>query len=74
VASPATTWPPWSAPNSPALVSQGGVGQDIRDIDVLIREQELEQGVKPGTLALIPAIESAQGVLRCEEICAPRPA
>jgi len=43
--------------------------QDIRDIDVLIREQELEQGVRPGTLALIPAIESAQGVLRCEEIC-----
>jgi citrate lyase subunit beta/citryl-CoA lyase len=43
--------------------------QDIRDIDVLIREQEMERGVKPGTLALIPAIESARGVLRCEEIC-----
>jgi citrate lyase subunit beta/citryl-CoA lyase len=43
--------------------------QDIRDIDVIIREQELEHGVKPGTLALIPAIESARGVLRCEEIC-----
>ena len=43
--------------------------QDIRDIDVLIREQEMEHGVKPGVLALIPAIESARGVLRCEEIC-----
>jgi citrate lyase subunit beta/citryl-CoA lyase len=43
--------------------------QDVRDIDVLIREQELEHGVKPGALALIPAIESARGVLRCEEIC-----
>jgi citrate lyase subunit beta/citryl-CoA lyase len=43
--------------------------QDVRDVDVLIREQELEHGVKPGTLALIPAIESARGVLRCEEIC-----
>jgi citrate lyase subunit beta/citryl-CoA lyase len=43
--------------------------QDIRDIDVLIREQELEHSVKPGTLALIPAIESARGVLCCEEIC-----
>jgi citrate lyase subunit beta/citryl-CoA lyase len=43
--------------------------QDIRDIDVLIREQELEHGVRPGTLALIPTIESARGVLRCEEIC-----
>jgi len=43
--------------------------QDIRDIDVLIREQEMEHGVKPGTLGLIPTIESARGVLRCEEIC-----
>jgi citrate lyase subunit beta/citryl-CoA lyase len=43
--------------------------QDVRDIDVLIREQEMEHGVKPGALALIPAIESARGVLRCEEIC-----
>jgi citrate lyase subunit beta/citryl-CoA lyase len=43
--------------------------QDVRDIDVLIREQELEHDVKPGALALIPAIESARGVLRCEEIC-----
>ena len=43
--------------------------QDVRDIDVLIREQELEHGVKPGAIALIPAIESASGVLRCEEIC-----
>ncbi len=42
--------------------------QDVRDIDVLIREQELEHGVKPGAIALIPAIESARGVLRCEEI------
>jgi citrate lyase subunit beta/citryl-CoA lyase len=43
--------------------------QDIRDIDVLIREQELEHSVKPGALVLIPTIESARGVLRCEEIC-----
>lgn len=43
--------------------------QDVRDVDVLIREQELEHEVKPGTLALIPTIESALGVLNCEEIC-----
>jgi citrate lyase subunit beta/citryl-CoA lyase len=43
--------------------------QDIRDVDVLIREQELEHEIKPGTLALIPTIESAVGVLNCEEIC-----
>ncbi len=43
-------------------------GQHIRDLDVLIREQELKKGVKPGTIGLIPSIESALGVLRCEEI------
>ncbi len=43
--------------------------QDIRDFDVLIREQELSQGVKPGTIELIPLIESALGVLNCWEIC-----
>ncbi|HEX5369358.1 MAG TPA: CoA ester lyase, partial [Dehalococcoidia bacterium] len=42
---------------------------DIRDLDVLIREQELHKdGVKPGQTALIPMIESARAVLRCEEI------
>jgi citrate lyase subunit beta/citryl-CoA lyase len=40
----------------------------IRELDVLIREQELEKGVRPGTIALIPMIESARAVLRCEEI------
>ena len=43
--------------------------QDVRDVDVLIREQEMEHEVKAGTLALIPTIESAVGVLNCEEIC-----
>lgn len=43
--------------------------QDIRDIDVLLREQELGQEVTPGTVVLIPAIESARGLLSCEEIC-----
>ena len=42
---------------------------DVRDLDVLIREQELHKdGVKPGQTALIPMIESARAVLRCEEI------
>jgi citrate lyase subunit beta/citryl-CoA lyase len=40
----------------------------IRELDVQIREQELHNGVKPGTVALIPMIESARAVLRCEEI------
>jgi citrate lyase subunit beta/citryl-CoA lyase len=40
----------------------------IRELDVLIREQELHNGVRPGAVALIAMIESARAVLRCEEI------
>jgi citrate lyase subunit beta/citryl-CoA lyase len=42
--------------------------QHIRDLDVIIREAETKNGVRPGTTVLIPSIESARGVLRCEEI------
>ncbi len=42
--------------------------QDVRDVDVLLREQELARDIKPGTIALIVAIESARALLRCEEI------
>lgn len=42
--------------------------QDVRDVDVLLREQELAHDVKPGTIELIVAIESARALLRCEEI------
>jgi citrate lyase subunit beta/citryl-CoA lyase len=42
--------------------------QDVRDVDVLLREQELAHNVRAGTVALIVAIESAQALLRCEEI------
>lgn len=42
---------------------------DIRDLDVLIREQEYHrEGVKPGDTVLIPMIETARAVLRCEDI------
>jgi citrate lyase subunit beta/citryl-CoA lyase len=40
----------------------------IRELDVMLRERELRAGVRPGTVALIPQIESAKAVLRCEEI------
>jgi citrate lyase subunit beta/citryl-CoA lyase len=43
-------------------------GQQSRELDVLIRERELHGGVRPGTIVLIPQIESARGLLRCEEI------
>ena len=42
--------------------------QDVRDIDVLLREQELAHGIKAGAIELIVAIESAHGLLRCQEI------
>ncbi len=42
--------------------------QDVRDADVLLREQELAHEVRPGTIALTVAIESAGALLRCEEI------
>jgi citrate lyase subunit beta/citryl-CoA lyase len=40
----------------------------VRELDVMIRERELHSDVRPGTVALIPMIETARGVLRCEEI------
>jgi citrate lyase subunit beta/citryl-CoA lyase len=40
----------------------------VRELDVLLRERELHSSVRPGTIALFPMIESARGVLRCEEI------
>ena len=42
--------------------------RDVRQVDVLLREQELANDIKPGTVELIVAIESAQALLRCEEI------
>jgi citrate lyase subunit beta/citryl-CoA lyase len=42
--------------------------QDLRDLDVLLREGETERGVRPGTIGVLPIIESARGVLRCEAI------
>jgi citrate lyase subunit beta/citryl-CoA lyase len=42
--------------------------QQLRDLDVLIREAELEAGVRPGDIRVVPLIESALAVLRCEEI------
>ncbi len=42
--------------------------QDVRDVDVLLRERELAHEIKPGTIGLVVAIESAQALLRCEQI------
>ena len=53
---------------SGVLLAKTASAQDIRDVDVLLREQELAHEVKPGTIDLIAAIESARALLRCEEI------
>ena len=42
--------------------------QAVRDVDVLLREQELANDVKPGTIELVIAIESARSLLACEAI------
>ncbi len=50
------------------LLAKTSSAQDVREVDVLLREQELAHEVKPGAIELIVAIESAQALLRCEEI------
>jgi citrate lyase subunit beta/citryl-CoA lyase len=36
---------------------------DIRELDVMIRQQEMHARVRPGTVALIPQIESARRII-----------
>jgi citrate lyase subunit beta/citryl-CoA lyase len=50
------------------LFPKAEAATQIRELDVMIRERELHSDVRPGTVALIPMIETARAVLRCEEI------
>ncbi|OGO49821.1 MAG: hypothetical protein A2148_07510 [Chloroflexi bacterium RBG_16_68_14] len=50
------------------LLAKTESAQDVRQIDVLLREQELARDIKPGTIELVVAIESAQALLRCQEM------
>lgn len=50
------------------LLPKAEAAQDLRDLDVLLREAEMANGVRPGDVAVMPIIESARGVLRCEDI------
>jgi citrate lyase subunit beta/citryl-CoA lyase len=50
------------------LLAKAESPQDVRTCDVYLREQELTHEVRPGTVDLIVAIESAQALLRCTEI------
>lgn len=42
--------------------------QDLRDLDVLLREAEVRNGVRPGDVRVVPLIESPAGLLRCQDI------
>jgi citrate lyase subunit beta/citryl-CoA lyase len=42
--------------------------QDLRDLDVMLREAEVAHALRPGTVGVVPIIESARAVLRCEAI------
>jgi citrate lyase subunit beta/citryl-CoA lyase len=42
--------------------------QDLRDLDVLLREAELKHKVRPGDIRVMPLIESPIAVLHCEAI------
>ena len=53
---------------SSVLLAKAQTPQDIRDVDVMLREQELARDITPGTIELVVAIESAQALLRCEAI------
>ena len=53
---------------SSVLLAKTQTQQDVRDVDVLLREQELAHEITPGTIELVVAIESAQALMRCEAI------
>ena len=53
---------------SSVLLAKTQSPQEVRDVDVLLREQELAHDVKAGTVELTVAVESARALLRCEEI------
>lgn len=42
--------------------------QDLRDLDVLLREAEMAHRIRPGDIRIIAIIETPRGLLRCEEI------
>lgn len=47
--------------------------QDVRDLAVVLREFELQQGIEPGVVAVFPVIDSARALLRAAETAAAAP-
>jgi citrate lyase subunit beta/citryl-CoA lyase len=37
--------------------------QDVRDVDVLVRKHEMRRGMEPGSVRLLPEIDSAEGLM-----------
>jgi citrate lyase subunit beta/citryl-CoA lyase len=50
------------------VLPKAGHPQDLRDLDVLLREAEMANKVRPGDIRTVPLIESPRALLRCEEI------
>lgn len=47
---------------SAVILPAADVPQDVRDADVAIRKREMRRGVPPGSLRLIPEVDSAAGL------------
>ena len=57
-----------SKPLAGVILPKTDTPQDLRALDVLLREAEMAAGVRPGDVRSIALIESARAILRCEEI------
>jgi citrate lyase subunit beta / citryl-CoA lyase len=49
------------------MLPKADAPQDLRDLDVLLREAELAAGMRPGDVGVAALIESARGLLRCQK-------
>jgi citrate lyase subunit beta/citryl-CoA lyase len=48
--------------------------ETLRDVDELVGRLEREHGIEPGQIRLLPLVETALGIVRCEEIALAAPA
>ena len=55
------------------VISKTESADMIREIDSHLSRLETERGIEPGSIAIMPLIETAKGVARCYEICEASP-
>jgi citrate lyase subunit beta/citryl-CoA lyase len=55
---------------SAVLLKHTSEPQDVRDAAVLLREFEFQRDIEPGTIMLLPVIDTARGLMRATEIAA----